>query len=304
MKPRLLYILAPSYSGSTLLTFLLSKHPDIATVGELKADKDGYDTDYRCSCGELLLECEFWANVAGQAEQELGTFSLQKFGTAFHSESGLNRRVLGATVRSAGLEVLRSAALALHPGVRRERDAILERNFALSRIITSVQGGSVFLDGSKDAIRLQHFLDSDLWDVSVIFQTRDGRGVINSNMKHREISFVTAAEDWRRNIEELQRVRERLPDTMVFDLKYESLCRRPGEALRNIYKWLGVSVDLDDVAQIAKDDKHILGNAMRLKALDEIRLDESWREQLSEAAQSQFAKDFAKTNLSLGYLSV
>ena len=40
-RPRLLYILAPSYSGSTLLTYLLSQHDAIATVGELKATSRG-----------------------------------------------------------------------------------------------------------------------------------------------------------------------------------------------------------------------------------------------------------------------
>ena len=37
----LVYILSPSYSGSTLLTFLLNTHPEIATIGELKAQALG-----------------------------------------------------------------------------------------------------------------------------------------------------------------------------------------------------------------------------------------------------------------------
>ncbi|MGH8543075.1 MAG: hypothetical protein ACREX3_05465 [Gammaproteobacteria bacterium] len=43
----LAYIASPSYSGSTLMTFLLGGHPAVATVGELKAagigDVDRYD---------------------------------------------------------------------------------------------------------------------------------------------------------------------------------------------------------------------------------------------------------------------
>ena len=37
----LVYILAASHSGSTLLAMLLSTHPEICTVGELKATNLG-----------------------------------------------------------------------------------------------------------------------------------------------------------------------------------------------------------------------------------------------------------------------
>ena len=64
--PEMIYILSPSYSGSTLLTCLLARHPDIATVGELKASALGSLDSYKCSCGELLRECQFWDRIASR----------------------------------------------------------------------------------------------------------------------------------------------------------------------------------------------------------------------------------------------
>ena len=57
---RLVYILAPSHSGTTLLARLLGSHPDVYTVGELQPLISGDITKYRCSCGALIRECGFW----------------------------------------------------------------------------------------------------------------------------------------------------------------------------------------------------------------------------------------------------
>ena len=46
---RLVYILAASHSGSTLLAMLLGSHPDVCTVGELKATSLGNVEEYLCS---------------------------------------------------------------------------------------------------------------------------------------------------------------------------------------------------------------------------------------------------------------
>ena len=50
----LIYIMSPSFSGSTLLTFLMGAHPSVATVGELKATSLGDIDEYDCSCGSRI----------------------------------------------------------------------------------------------------------------------------------------------------------------------------------------------------------------------------------------------------------
>ena len=63
-RVRLLYILAASHSGSTLLAMLLGNHPEICTVGEMKHTSIGDVDRYRCSCGALIRACGFWNDVA------------------------------------------------------------------------------------------------------------------------------------------------------------------------------------------------------------------------------------------------
>lgn len=54
----LIYILGNSHSGSTLLSFLLSFHPDIINLGELKSKT--WLKVRTCSCGQPMSNCNFY----------------------------------------------------------------------------------------------------------------------------------------------------------------------------------------------------------------------------------------------------
>ena len=67
-----IYIMAASHSGSTLLSFLLGSHPQIFNLGELKEfenffnplkedDRGQYNTP--CDCGIRVYDCPFWSKI-------------------------------------------------------------------------------------------------------------------------------------------------------------------------------------------------------------------------------------------------
>ena len=299
-KPTLLYILAPSYSGSTLLTYLLAQHRAISTVGELKGTSMGDVRAYRCSCGSLIHECEFWKQVDARARESGLEFSFDNFGTVFQGDHPLADRIVRAGVRSPAAEILRRLACAIVPGAAAGIRRVAEQNRVLTGIVCELQGGTIFLDGSKDAARLLHLLQAGLWQVRVIYLQRDGRGVANSIGAHRNVPFRQAMEIWREDVIELQRMRRRLDDGAVFDLHYEDLCRSPVETLGRLWSWLGV--DPMPVRQRFRDGTfHILGNTMRLSGAAEIRLDERWRATLSQEDMGMFEQRNGTLNRQLAY---
>ena len=81
---RFLYIAGTSFTGSTLLSFLLNLHPQIVGVGEMTGPFRGVEDrrGYPCSCGAALSECPFWTAVgqemAGRALLRLGQALLLK----------------------------------------------------------------------------------------------------------------------------------------------------------------------------------------------------------------------------------
>ncbi|HWB42702.1 MAG TPA: hypothetical protein VG500_15680, partial [Gemmatimonadales bacterium] len=61
------YVCLPGsrFTGSTLLGTLLNEHPECASIGAATGLIRRTDlSTYRCSCGELFRECEFWNQVA------------------------------------------------------------------------------------------------------------------------------------------------------------------------------------------------------------------------------------------------
>ncbi len=298
--PPLTYIMSPSYSGSTLLTFLLANHPRISTIGELKASAIGDIDAYTCSCGIKFTECEFWQQVKEAMRERGRVFSLDDFGTHFRSASPIIDRVLRATVRGPFIEAARSLAMAMVPGCRAARDEIIEQNRVCIEVVKEIQKADHFLDGSKDPVRLRHFEDAGLWDITVIRLVRDGRGVANSYMNHVGVSMEVAAKEWVLKCQEMNNLIARIRPESVITVRYEDLCRDTTSMLTKIFDFIGL-----DGEQLPEDFRHIkhhiLGNAMRLRSSGEVALDEKWRRMLSAEDLDIFYSIGGDMNIALGY---
>ena len=67
-KIKVIYILGTSYSGSTLLGYILHGSKEIFNLGELKNYERACKNEkkVKCSCGLKLKECHFWLNFLGK----------------------------------------------------------------------------------------------------------------------------------------------------------------------------------------------------------------------------------------------
>lgn len=296
-KRSMLYIMSPSYSGSTLLTLLLADHRSIATVGELKASAIGDVDAYFCSCGDRLLDCAFFQQLTRSLAEAGIQFNLRDFGTHFGRDGSLGGRVIGADVRGSVVEALRRAALLTVPPWSARLKRVLARNRAVIEAVCELQGGTVFLDASKDPVRLKHFLDSDYWNVKVVALYRDGRGVAHSYRKHTGCDFSEAVRQWRRCTSEMERISERIDPSQLLRVRYEELCACPRSVLSEIARFAGVDLDYDSTGV-----RHVLGNNMRSLSMESVRLDERWRHELSDSDRECFRKIGASWNGQLGYV--
>ena len=309
---QLLYITSASFSGSTLLTFLLAAHPKLATVGELKATAMGNVAKYRCSCGARIRACAFWKRLAAQLEERGLAFDVADFGThfRFRKAASLADRVVRANVGGRLFEAARLLALRTLPGAAGEFRGILERNRQLVDSICELRGGArVFVDGSKEPNRLKYLIGSGFWDVKAVHLVRDGRGQVHSRLRRalrrrpdlNRRSFVrNTAGAWRRVNVACQRVLASLPPEAWVRVRYEDLCLDPQATLAPVFGLVG-----ERPPRMAKDfrssEHHILGNLMRLRE-GRITLDESWRTGLSAAEQAVFDEVAGDMNRNMGYV--
>jgi hypothetical protein len=311
-KVQLLYIASASFSGSTLLTFLLAAHPKLATVGELKATSMGDVEQYRCSCGELIRGCGFWQRLTKLLRERGVAFDVARFGThfRFREDGSLADRFVRAQVRGRLFEAARKLALRVLPGATDEFLAILARNRLLVETICQLRGARVFLDGSKEPNRLKYLVDSGLWDVKVVHLVRDGRGLANRRLQHMlqiwpeltdRLAIVRkAASAWRRVNVACERVLESLPPQARVRVRYEDLCRDPAAALAPVFAMIGESAPAvpDDFRTI---EHHIVGNRMRLRREGRIVLDDKWRTELSAEELAAFDAVAGDMNRGMGY---
>lgn len=296
----LIYIASPSYSGSTLLTFLLGAHSDIATIGELKWGRIDLET-YACSCGALLKECPFWREVVQRMAARGLPFDLNRPPTAFRCwNAPLADRIARARVRGPLFEAMRGVAVAASPAARRAWSQAAAVNRGFMEIVLELQGARYFLDASKDPVRLKHLLDTGDYDPWVIHLVRDGRGVTYSTIKNKKFTAETSALDWVKTHEQLERLGKRLGPERMLRLHYEELCHDPPGALRRIFEFVGLAPR--DVSGGHRDvEHHILGNKMRLQANNAIRLDETWRTALTPEDLATFERVAGEWNRRYGY---
>jgi len=303
---KLIYILAASHSGSTLLSMLLGSHRQIATVGELKLSSKaiGDVTRYRCSCGRFILQCDFWQNItAGMAERGY-KFDITNAGTDYRAvESCSARRLLSSMVRGNFLENCRDTALSLSSVWRKQLPQIHKRNAALVSTIAELSKAQIVVDSSKIGLRLKYLLKNPELDVKVIRLIRDGRAVALTYMdpadfadakdpslraggtggdrRNERMPMEQAAYQWQRCMEEAQHVLKRLDKTQWFEVRYEDLCRDTETVLEQLFNFLGL-----EAGKRAKDfrsvEQHVIGNGMRLDSTVQVVLDERWRTVLKQ----------------------
>jgi hypothetical protein len=296
------YITSASFSGSTLLTFLLNTHPKIATIGEMKGDSMDVE-NYRCSCGEPIGRCRFWQRLVARLRERGIRFDLSDVWT----QSGfripgapLANRIVSHRHRSWPLELCRDTFLALSPACRRAFERIVRTNEAFVQAVTQLTDRPIFVDASKDAIRLKYLHRIESFRTKVIYMIRDGRGVMLSSMKHFRMSPELAASEWVSAQREISCALKAFALSSRMLIRYEDLCRDPRGVMAGVFRFIGVAPE-EAVTDFRALEHHILGNAMRLDNRSEIQLDVRWRNELGPAELDIFERIGGRWNRKLGY---
>jgi hypothetical protein len=301
MPRKLIYIMGSANCGSTLLTSVLSRHSEIATVGELKMSAIPDYQNYTCGCGVEFLECDFWKQVVDYCKRQNESLDLGNVGTHYRVNDSLTGKIIGTQVRSAGMEALRSIALHLWPNAKNQLTAVHRRNGLIIDAVCTILNRPVFVDESKDPVRLMHLYRSGLFDIRAIHMVRDGRAVFAS-YKKRSPDMAGNFHLWKDKVEECEQVKARLPSLTIKEVKYEDFCTNTVGILREIEEFCGI----EDKAETCIDPnfgnpQHIIGHDSRLHAGSPIRLRSEWQTSLTIEELASFNRLGAVLNAKFGY---
>ena len=323
-ETELVYILAASHSGSTLLAMLLGAHSETCTVGELKATSLGNRETYLCSCGVRIRGCEFWREVSAEMARRGVAFDITDAGIDIRTGATFYvRKLLQPLHRTRRWECLRDLLLNLSPTWRANLPRLQRRNRILVETLCHCCKARVIIDSSKIGLRLKYLLQDPELNVKVVRLIRDGRAVALtycnprlyaggveadvSGDTSREVlpedprSMKKAAYEWRRSNEEAECILSGLPTSQWAEVRYEELCAAPEQTLDRLSNFLNLDPErrLRDFRARAR---HVVGNSMRLATAEGIKLDERWRAVLTAEDLRVFDAVAGRMNRRYGYV--
>jgi len=294
---KVVYILSPGHSGSTLLDLLIGSIPGVFSTGECLylpwmlhrkglSDPQAANEDI-CSCLKGFHECEAWRKILLRLGEELG-FDLYRepfrFPLALFRRQGCNRGSSLSDRMIRSLAVL-SAGSSLLPGVDKiismAKGRIIKNNWMLFDTIAAVKGVSHVVDSSKDPVRMHLLSLTRPADLIAVILVREMNGIAASAMKWHE-DPLRSVRKWQGYYRNLHRLLSASGKRRILFVRYESVCRDPERARRKIARNLKLP---DPVGDLQIDTRHyhlIAGNPIRYKGTLKIRKDESWREVLDK----------------------
>ena len=313
-RPIYIYIAGRGHSGSTLLTLLLARHPEVVAVGELAnlplqmARDETTKWVGECSCGERPMNCPMWGEVLRRIEDaesvdlkadpftwrisDVGMEEEYRSAAPFRSPLTWARNRMWRLVRYATYYAPR----ALRPlvGLYRPQATWGRNRSTLATQIAEVNGVRGIVDASKDPLDMLDVYENATVPVKVIHLTRDARGNIYSMVKRlkpgdpRKGPVTEAANDWVKVNRRIWKLAQQIPEKDCLHVRYEDICRDPSGTMHRLFEFLGLPahdvVSSQDGDAGESDQGHTIGgNKIRFTSekLD-IKEDFRWRENLTE----------------------
>ena len=282
---KLIYISSSQFSGTTLLSFLLNTHSQVATIGHTTGWRYAADDDFRCSCGERIRTCPLFREVALAFSAHGLPFDPTDFGTAFRLSSieRLNQLLTGPIpgFRSTVFERLRDSIVERFPAARDRLRQQEEANRVLMSTVLEHSAANVYVDNSHSPYRLLRLARNVADEIFPIHLIRDPRGVALSMVTNSGFSIDGAIRSWLRHQQNIVRIYSSLDRSLM--VQYEALCNSPNEILADVHHWAGLPAE-PFAGNFKSTEHHILGNRMR-NVSSNIRLDERWRNDLDASSR-------------------
>lgn len=303
----LVYIAGSGRCGSTLLDLLLGNHSKMSGLGEVHRLSIN-PRERKCSCQETIMECPYWRPRIQRLCDEKG-IALRKWDdvlpmTQVNEKSVKDRESVRWIEAVAGLgsqTLLRALGM-----LSSNADSLvdIQRNsWDLYDIITRMDDSEFVVDSTKNALRMKLLYMRRPEQTYILHLVRDGRAVIASSLRRRDISVEMAARRWRVANRNIEMALKTVPQRNVVQVRYEDLCDNVSTEMERVAQWLGVPFE-EAMSRLERREYHeIPGNPMLFRRAEtDIVKDERWKDELDQNTLKTFDRLCGSMNRRYGYV--
>jgi len=299
---KLISILCPGHSGSTLLDLVCGSIPGVFSLGEstflpwqLYRTQDSratIDQQDICTCGRSFQECQVWNPVISKLSNRVG-FDIFKDPFRFriallrNQEYGRNGRLNRLKRRIFSELIQHSFAKPVTYFCTSLLKRIVDNNWLLFDVLAESQKISYIIDSSKDPLRFWLLHNARPSETHVIVLFRDIRGVVNSSVKRKKENGAATAMIWVHYYNRILDILRSIPQLNIMVIRYEQLCSNPLGVRETIAKQLGSNCLSESINIDTRTHHMIAGNPMRYKGIINIRPDDSWKHELDGTTVSK-----------------
>lgn len=294
----LIYIASEVRSGSTLLNNLLSNHPGLSSIGELRnlhsyqnKGQAGASVNWLCTCGLPVNECRVWTQINEYYEKEYQQ-SLVDVDTLI---GGSQRTKLYHPVLLLSIIIPFKGVrqwLLRHAYHNSQIQKFGRESFQILDVFSRVMNVRGIVDSSKRMGQLYSLVSTKPADVDLkmIHLVRDGRAVVYSKMKRADVyqqygySFrlISAIRGWVYNNLKIQVIKSFFDPENKVTIRYEDLCADREITLQKICRRFRIPYE-DSMLNLSNENRHNIGGSPHRFSWNPetlIQLDERWKENM------------------------
>ena len=283
-------ILSPAFSGSTLLSILLTSQPRSIGFGDTYFNPTN-SPKHLCTCGQQFLLCEPRMKIANAIRSGgVSDFSWETAAAVPIPKSWpRSKEGYWPLLSSTSIGVLRMIPSTL-------RRALFSRFYQENRLmldhLRDTGAYDYYFDGSKIASRLE-LLRTEIPDIKLIHMVRHPGAILYHDQRFGTYNVESRLAHWTRFHRRSRKFQSILGSDSYLAVPYEKIVQEPETFLRRLASFLNMqNVQFEDAGVIDRSKVHILGNAMRENVQRIIDFSNTWREHVPEESQSQADRTF------------
>lgn len=278
-------LLGTSYSGSTLVSMLMSSQPRVVGFGDtyVPPDPDHYPR-HPCTCGSWYEECPPRAAIT----DAIHSGGIPDYSWDRATATPVPKR-LPWKIRQKW-PLAKSSSLPFYRGMPDALRRIMYRRFYLENALM-LQGledtgmYDVYFDGSKSVIRTE-LLRSAIPDIKVVHMVRHPGAYFYHFYRLGDTQYEKRLRHWFRYHHHARSLTGSMAPENVLVVTYESIVKYPEQFVETMESFAGMKqTDSFDRSRIRRSQVHVIGNRMRETADRVLDYSNTWRGKMPADAE-------------------